>query len=118
VVIQRFFGDASYAIIAPYLSEIWPNRLRASGMGLGYGVGNLGKIIGPLALALIVGSSNYVAPQVTIDAIFPAFLFLSYWYVQAAVAFLLLGIETKGRSIEEIGLTLDTPVSISIPVVK
>ena len=30
-----------------------------------------------------------------------------YWYAQAALAFLLLGIETKGRSIEEIGRMLD-----------
>jgi MFS transporter, putative metabolite:H+ symporter len=107
VVAQRFFGDASYAIIGPYLAEIWPNRLRGSGMGFGYGIGNLGKIIGPLALAVIVGSSNYVSPKVTLDAIFPAFLFLSYWYAQAALAFLLLGIETKGRSIEDIGRMLD-----------
>ena len=27
-------------------------------MGLGYGVGNLGKIFGPLGLALIIGSSK------------------------------------------------------------
>ena len=38
---------------------------------------------------------------------FPAFLFLSYWYAQAALAFLLLGIETKSRSIEEISRMLD-----------
>ena len=41
------------------------------------------------------------------DAIFRAFLFLSYWHAQAALAFLLLGIETKGRSIEKIGRMLD-----------
>jgi putative MFS transporter len=109
VMAQRFFGDGSYAVIGPYLAEIWPNRLRGSGMGFGYGIGNLGKIIGPLALAIIVGSSNYVSPKVTMDAIFPSFLFLSFWYVQAAFAFLLLGIETKGRSIQEIGDTLDLP---------
>ncbi len=48
VMAQRFFGDGSYAVIGPYLAEVWPNRLRGSGMGFGYGVGNLGKIIGPL----------------------------------------------------------------------
>jgi putative MFS transporter len=107
ILVQRFFGDASYAIIGPYLAEVWPNRLRASGMGFSYGIGNLGKIIGPLGLALIVGSSNYVSPKLTIDAIFPALLFLAFWYGQAGLVFLLLGIETKGRSIEEIGSTLD-----------
>ena len=79
IMIQRFFGDASYAIIGPYLAEVWPNRLRASGMGFSYGIGNLGKIIGPLGLALIVGSSNYVSPKVTSrrdlpGAAFPCFL--------------------------------------------
>ena len=71
IMIQRFFGDASYAIIGPYLAEVWPSRLRASGIGFSYGIGNLGKIIGPLGLALIVGSSNYVSPKVTLDPLFP-----------------------------------------------
>jgi MFS family permease len=52
---HSFFGGGAYAIIAPYMAEVWPAGLRASGMGLGYGVGNLGKIISPLGLALIVG---------------------------------------------------------------
>jgi MFS transporter, putative metabolite:H+ symporter len=107
IMVQRFFGDASYAIIGPYLAEVWPNRLRASGMGFSYGIGNLGKIIGPLGLAVIVGSSNYVKPELTLDAIFPALLFLAFWYAQAAIVFAFLGIETRGRSIEEIGSALD-----------
>jgi len=107
IMVQRFFGDASYAIIGPYLAEVWPNRLRASGMGFSYGIGNLGKIIGPLGLALVVGSSNYVSPKVTLDALFPALLFLAFWYGQAGLVFAFLGIETRGRSIEEINSTLD-----------
>jgi putative MFS transporter len=106
VMIQRFFGDGSYAIIGPYIAEVWPARLRASGMGLGYGVGNLGKIIGPLGLALIIGSSNYVSPKATLDAIAPAFLFLAFWYALAATAFWLVAFETKGRSIDEIDSSL------------
>src|SRR5215467_1826772 len=88
IMIQRFFGDASYAIIGPYIAEVWPNRLRGSGMGFSYGIGNLGKIIGPLGLAVIVGTSDYVSPKATVAAIFPALLFLAFWYAQAAVAFL------------------------------
>jgi len=107
IMVQRFFGDASYAIIGPYLAEVWPNRLRASGMGFSYGIGNLGKIIGPLGLALVVGSSNYVSPKVTLDALFPALLFLAFWYGQAGLVFAFLGIETRGRSIEEINSALD-----------
>ncbi len=106
ILIQRFFGDASYAIIGPYLAEVWPNRLRASGMGFSYGIGNLGKIIGPLGLALVIGTSDYVSPKATVDAIFPALLFLAFWYGQAALVFLFFGMETKGRSIEEIDAQL------------
>jgi len=106
VMVQRFFGDGSYAIIGPYIAEVWPARLRASGMGLGYGVGNLGKIIGPLGLALIIGSSNYVSPKATLDAIAPAFLYLAFWYALAATAFWLVAFETKGRSIDEIDSSL------------
>jgi len=119
IMIQRFFGDASYAIIGPYLAEVWPSRLRASGMGFSYGIGNLGKIIGPLGLALIVGSSNYVSPKLTIDAIFPALLFLAFWYGLAALVFWFVGFETRGRSIEEIDRALDgpTPSVVSAQVV-
>src|ERR1700721_2713705 len=102
LVAHSFFSGGSYSIIAPYLAEVWPTGLRASGMGLGYGVGNLGKIISPLGLALIVGGSNFVKPEATVAGILPAMYFLAFWAALAAVAFLILGIETKGRSIEEI----------------
>ena len=115
IMAQRFFGDGSYAIIGPYLAEVWPAALRASGMGLGYGVGNLGKILGPLGLALIVGSTNYVNPKATVDAIFPALLYLAFWYALAAGAFWILGIETRGRSIEEIDNALARTPSARVP---
>lgn len=110
IMVQRFFGDGSYAVIGPYMAELWPARLRASGMGLGYGVGNLGKIIGPLGLALIIGSTNYVSPKATLGAIAPALTFLAFWYAMAGCAFWFIGFETKGRSIEEIDAALTRPM--------
>jgi hypothetical protein len=38
-------------------------------------------------------------------------LFLAFWYGQAALMFLVLGFETKGRSIEEISSALDAPAT-------
>ena len=111
---HSFFGGGSYAIIAPYMAEVWPAGLRASGMGLGYGVGNLGKIISPLGLALIVGGTNFVKPAASVSAILPAMLFLAFWAALAAVAFLILGIETKGRSIEEIDASLGQAVPVRV----
>src|SRR5271165_3238561 len=51
-----FFSSAIYSVVGPYMSEIWPTRLRSSGMGMSYGIGNLGgKVLGPAGLAVIMG---------------------------------------------------------------
>src|SRR6201998_204228 len=51
IVAQSFFGSAVYTVVGPYMAEIWPARLRARGMGMRYGGGHFGKVVGPLALA-------------------------------------------------------------------
>ena len=63
------------------MAEVWPTRLRTTGMGSAYGFGGIGKIIGPLGLALIVGSSNMITPKATLDAIAPSFLYFTAWMV-------------------------------------
>jgi len=103
--------NGGYAIVGPYAAEVWPANLRGSGMGFGYGLGNFGKIIGPLGLALIVGSSDIVAPKATLPAIEPAMYYLAAWCVVAGLAFLIWGIEVKGRSIEEIDAALARPAA-------
>ena len=112
IVLQSFMGSGNYSIVGPYMGELWPARLRGSGMGLVYGVGNLGKFIGPAGLALIAGSSNFVAPKATLDALIPAFNYFAFWYVLGAAAFWFIGIETSGRTIEEIDAALTAPAPV------
>jgi putative MFS transporter len=50
-----------------------------------------------LALALLAGSSNIIAPQATADAVFPAFLMLAGTMLAVALAYVFLGVETHGR---------------------
>ena len=102
IIAADFFFDGGSAIMGPYAAEVWPSSLRTSGMGSAYGFGGIGKIIGPIGLALIVGSSNIVKPDVTIAAIVPCFLYLGAWSALAGFAYAFIGFETKGRSIEEI----------------
>jgi putative MFS transporter len=109
LLLQSFFGSGNYSIVGPYMGELWPARLRGSGMGFVYGIGNLGKFIGPAGLALIAGSSNYVKPEATLGALIPGFNDFAFWYVLGAFAFWFIGFETSRRSIEETDRALDRP---------
>jgi len=71
-------------------------------MGSAYGFGGIGKIIGPVGLALIVGSGNYLKPDVPLPQIPQAFIYLGCWFLMAGAVYYFLGIETKGKSIEQI----------------
>jgi putative MFS transporter len=97
-----FFADGGFAIVGPYAAEIWPSHLKTSGMGSAYGFGGIGKIIGPVGLALIVGSSNYVKPDVPLTQMPTAFLYLGCWFLMAGAVYYFFGIETKGKSLEQI----------------
>jgi putative MFS transporter len=116
IMVQQFFGSGSYSIIGPYMAEIWPSRLRGSGLGLAYGAGNLGKFIGPAGLALIAGSSNLVSPQATIAVLIPAMNYFAVWSVLGVVAALFIGFETRGRTIEEIDTALTAKRPVIAPV--
>jgi putative MFS transporter len=102
LVVAYFFADGGFAIVGPYAAEVWPSRLRASGMGSAYGFGGIGKIIGPLGLAIIVGSANIVKPEASVAKIVPAFIYLGAWYALAGIVYGLFGIETRHRSIAQI----------------
>jgi len=106
ILAQSFFGSGNYAIVGPYMAEVWPSRLRASGMGLAYGFGNLGKFIGQAGLAVIAGSNNFVTPKATLAALIPAMNYFGVWYLIAAAAIWFFGMETKGLTIAEIDNTL------------
>ncbi|MCA6124270.1 MFS transporter [Bradyrhizobium sp. WSM 1704] len=91
------FFDGGFSNIAPYSAEIFPVRLSARGVGLAQAANGVGKISGPLCLALIAGASNLITPQATIDAVTPAFLFLAACGLAIGLAFSLLGVETHGK---------------------
>jgi len=113
LLLASFFSNASFSVVFPYMAELWPAKLRASGFGLVYGCSNLAKFIGPAGLAVIAGASNYVAPQATLDAIIPAFNYFAVWYLLGVVGFLFVGIETRGRTIEELDAALVRPVPVT-----
>jgi MFS transporter, putative metabolite:H+ symporter len=97
LVPAALFFDGGFSNIAPYSAEIFPVRLSARGVGLAQAANGVGKIAGPLCLALIAGTSNLITPKATIDAVTPAFMFLAACGLAIGLAFTLLGVETHGR---------------------
>ncbi|HLY45531.1 MAG TPA: MFS transporter [Stellaceae bacterium] len=101
IAASAFFVEGGFANLAPYTVEQYGVRLGARSSGLGQAANGVGKILGPLALALIAGSSNIVSPQATADAVLPAFCFLAGGMFLVALAFAFLGVETHGVAIED-----------------
>jgi len=102
LLVAFVFADGSFSVCALYSTEIWPSRLRGSGAGYAGLTGSVGKMIGPLGLALVAGSSNSVMPAATVAAIVPGFSFLACCLLICGLTYLLLGVEARGRSLESI----------------
>jgi MFS transporter, putative metabolite:H+ symporter len=87
-------------------------------MGSAYGFGGIGKIIGPVGLALIVGSGNYLKPAVPPPQIPTALVYLGCWFLMAGAVYYFLGIETRGKSIEQIDMELALTADLSTATAK
>jgi putative MFS transporter len=79
-------------------------------MGSAYGMGGIGRIFGPMILALFAGSTNLVLPKATTDAIGPAYIFFAFCGAALIVTYY-FGIETRKKSIAEIEDMLGGPDS-------
>jgi putative MFS transporter len=87
-----FFNLGAWAVTYAYTPELYPTRIRGTGAGIAGAVGRIAGIITPMATGLIVSSMG----------VFQAFLgfFIAHFIAAAVVAS--LGVETKGRTLEEI----------------
>jgi MFS transporter, putative metabolite:H+ symporter len=95
-----FFIDGGFANLAPYTSEVYPTSMRTQGMGLAWAASGVGRIFGPLGVALIAGTGDLVDPEATLSALKPAFLYLAAFSVLVGVGFLLVRYEPHGSDLE------------------
>jgi putative MFS transporter len=98
IAASAFCVEGGFSNLAPYTVEQYGVNMGSRSSGLGQAANGVGKILGPLALALLAGSSNVIAPKATADAVFPAFVFLGGTMLAVTLAFLFLGVETHGRA--------------------
>ena len=103
LVVGALLFDGGFSNLAPYPAEIFPVQLSGRSVGLAQFSNGVGKIVGPLCLALIAGTDNIVLPQATAAAVTPAFFFLAGAGLMVGLAYTFLGVEPHGRPVQLFG---------------
>ena len=101
ICITMGFGDGAFGILNAFGGEQFPNDARGTGLGLGYGIGAIAKIVGPLLMGAMIGSENLKELAHPLAAVFPAFLFFAAMLVLGGFVYMLAR-ETKGEVLEDI----------------
>jgi MFS transporter, putative metabolite:H+ symporter len=89
-----FFNLGAWGVVYTYTPENYPTAVRATGSGWAVGFGRVGGILAPMVVAWLLGSWSGRT-----DVVFNVFAAVILVGVAAVV---LLGEETKGRSLEAI----------------
>jgi putative MFS transporter len=87
-----FFADMASAAVVVYVPELFPTHLRALGSSWAAAPGRIAAAIAPICLGALIQVGSYY----TIWIIFAALYFLG------AILVMALGIETKGKLLEEV----------------
>jgi putative MFS transporter len=91
-ILLSFFMNGTYAGVYAYTPEVFPTDVRATGTGLASSFGRLGGIAAPI----LVG---YVYPRLGFAGVFGATTLV---LLIGAMAVILMGVPTRGRSLEDI----------------
>ncbi|WP_428851796.1 MFS transporter [Imbroritus primus] len=89
---MQFFLFGMWSVLYAYTPELYATRSRATGSGFASSIGRVGSLLGPY----IVGVILPVAGQSGV------FTLGALSFVVAAIAVAILGVETKGRALEEV----------------
>lgn len=100
ILITMTFGDGAFGVLNAFGAEQFPNEARATGLGLGYGIGATAKIFGPALMGALIGG-DMIKQNVTLQAVPPAFVFFAVLLVIGGVTYLFAK-ETKSVALEKI----------------
>lgn len=89
---MQFFLFGMWSALYAYTPELYPTQIRATGTGFASAFGRIGSLIGPYVIGVILPTAGQVG----------VFALGASAFVLAALAVLVLGEETKGRSLESI----------------
>jgi MFS transporter, putative metabolite:H+ symporter len=81
-----------WSILYAYTPELYPTRARATGAGFASAIGRLGSLVGPFAVGVILPRAGQSG----------VFAFAAGAFLLAALIVVLLGVETRGKTLEMI----------------
>jgi putative MFS transporter len=87
-----YFIEMGMCAITPYTPEVYPLHIRGMGTSTAMGVGRIGGAAGPYLIGILMGTGR-------VELIW---IVLGGALIAAAVATILIGIETKGRNLEQL----------------
>jgi len=90
--VMQFFMFGMWSCLYAYTPELYPTRARSTGAGMASAFGRVGAITGPIVVGYIIGTVGDTG----------VFTLGAASFVTAALIVLILGIETRGRTVEEI----------------
>ena len=96
IFIIMMFGDGAFGILNAFGGEQFPTEARSTGLGLGYGIGAVAKVVGPYVVGALIGNSDLTA-----EVVFLPFMIFAVLLLLGGVIYLFAR-ETKGASLEDI----------------
>lgn len=91
-LLLSFFMNGTYAGVYAYTAEVFPTAIRTTGAGLASAIGRIGAIVSPI----LVG---YLYPKFGFTGVFGV---TTTVLLIGALTVVLMGVPTRGRSLEEI----------------
>jgi MFS family permease len=91
--LANLFATGSWISAYPTFSEIFPTRLRSTGIGLSVAVGRVGAFVAPLALTIVANAAGLLAALALLAA---------FWLIGviAMIPWYFLGVEGRGMPLE------------------
>ncbi|MCW3996080.1 MAG: MFS transporter [Candidatus Bathyarchaeota archaeon] len=92
-IVISFFNLGAWSALYAYTPELYPTRIRGTASGAAASIGRLAGVIAPTATPLLYYYGG-------LPAAFAVFALVQF---AGAIGILILGVETKGKTLEEIG---------------
>lgn len=90
---MSFFNLGAWGVVYTYTPELYPTRIRAVGSGWAAAIGRIGGILAPTVVGYMIGGTNGFSK---------VFMMFTAVMLMVALVVMVLGEETKGKTLEEI----------------